>query len=80
VKSVVFIDRADEVTEEDAAALVAAIGEAEVAAQTALSMAQRNLAGLNDARLEVETARDIAAASNQFALSRTLASHPFPAK
>lgn len=57
-----------EPTEEEAAAFMAALGEAEEAATRALLQVKRNLSHLRDARLEIETARDIAAASNQMAV------------
>ena len=56
-----------EPTKEEADALLAALDAADDAARRALSQAERNLFNLRDARLEAETARSIAAASNKTA-------------
>ena len=58
-------DADNEPTEQENAALMLAFDELEQALNSALVQAKRNLFHLRDARLEVETARDIAAASNK---------------
>ena len=50
---------------EEAAAFMAALDEAEAAANRALNQYERNLTHLRYARIELETAHAIAATSNQ---------------
>ena len=57
-------------------ALRVALDEAETALHIALSHAKRNTSHLRDARLEIETARQIAAASNRYALNHSWGRRP----